>query len=179
MLPAIRCAQLLASTLLQLGARAHTHTPTMHMHLQEHIDYDLVESTNPDWGRAVVRINVYRAHRQVGGWGRDIHLSALAPTQRASVLCCRLIQKISQLQTHSNAPHTLPTHSLPHNAQTVQYVQPQHAPRITSACELLVIDEAAAIPLPLVRAMLGPYLVSVLSMCYWSVIRVIVSICVP
>lgn len=38
----------------------------MHMHLQEHIDYDLVESTNPDWGRAVVRINVYRAHRQVG-----------------------------------------------------------------------------------------------------------------
>lgn len=33
---------------------------------QEHIDYDLVESTNPEWGRAVVRINVFRAHRQVG-----------------------------------------------------------------------------------------------------------------
>jgi hypothetical protein len=32
---------------------------------QEHIDYDLVESTNPDWGRAVVRVNVFRAHRQV------------------------------------------------------------------------------------------------------------------
>jgi len=32
---------------------------------QEHIDYDLVESTNPEWGRAVVRVNVFRQHRQV------------------------------------------------------------------------------------------------------------------
>jgi N-acetyltransferase 10 len=43
-------------------------------------------------------------------------------------------------------------------AQTVQYIQPQHHARL-SAAELLVIDEAAAIPLPLVKAMLGPYLV--------------------
>ena len=42
--------------------------------------------------------------------------------------------------------------------QTVQYIQPQHHARLAQA-ELLVIDEAAAIPLPLVRAMLGPYLV--------------------
>jgi tRNA(Met) C34 N-acetyltransferase TmcA len=34
--------------------------------------------------------------------------------------------------------------------QTVQYIQPQHANRLTQA-ELLVIDEAAAIPLPLVK----------------------------
>ena len=42
--------------------------------------------------------------------------------------------------------------------QTVQYVQPQHVPGLANA-ELLVIDEAAAIPLPMVKAMLGPYLV--------------------
>ncbi len=42
--------------------------------------------------------------------------------------------------------------------QTVQYIQPQHHERLGQA-ELLVIDEAAAIPLPLVKAMLGPYLV--------------------
>jgi len=42
--------------------------------------------------------------------------------------------------------------------QTVQYIQPQHHAKL-SAAELLVIDEAAAIPLPLVKAMLGPYLV--------------------
>ena len=42
--------------------------------------------------------------------------------------------------------------------QTVQYIQPQHHAKLGTA-ELLVIDEAAAIPLPLVRAMLGPYLV--------------------
>lgn len=75
------------------------------MEYKEHIDYDLVESTNPEFNRAVVRINVYRQHRQ-----------------------------------------------------TIQYVQPHHADRVSQA-ELLVIDEAAAIPLPIVKALLGPYLV--------------------
>ena len=42
--------------------------------------------------------------------------------------------------------------------QTVQYIQPQQHAALAQA-ELLVIDEAAAIPLPVVRAMLGPYLV--------------------
>ncbi len=31
---------------------------------KEHIDYDLVESTNPSFGKAVVRVNIYRNHRQ-------------------------------------------------------------------------------------------------------------------
>ncbi len=42
--------------------------------------------------------------------------------------------------------------------QTVQYIQPQHAAQLSQA-ELLVIDEAAAIPLPVVKTLLGPYLV--------------------
>ncbi|PNW85567.1 hypothetical protein CHLRE_03g192850v5 [Chlamydomonas reinhardtii] len=72
---------------------------------KEHIDYDLVESTNPSFGKAVVRVNVFRNHRQ-----------------------------------------------------TVQYIQPQHHAKLAQA-ELLVIDEAAAIPLPVVKQLLGPYLV--------------------
>ena len=32
---------------------------------KEHIDYDLKESTNPAFGKAVVRVNIYRQHRQV------------------------------------------------------------------------------------------------------------------
>lgn len=36
---------------------------------KEHIDYDLVESTNPSFGKAVVRVNVFRNHRQVRGSG--------------------------------------------------------------------------------------------------------------
>ena len=32
----------------------------------EHIDYDLVESTNPAFQKAIVRVNVFRDHRQVG-----------------------------------------------------------------------------------------------------------------
>ncbi|GAB4815551.1 hypothetical protein N2152v2_002597 [Parachlorella kessleri] len=75
------------------------------MEYKEHIDYDLVESTNPAFARAIIRVNVFRGHRQ-----------------------------------------------------TVQYIQPQHHASLAQA-ELLVIDEAAAIPLPLVKAMLGPYLV--------------------
>ena len=71
----------------------------------EHMDYEAVASTNPDFNKAVVRVNVFRAHRQ-----------------------------------------------------TIQYVQPADAHALGQA-ELVVIDEAAAIPLPLVKAMLGNYLV--------------------
>lgn len=42
--------------------------------------------------------------------------------------------------------------------QTVQYIQPGDHAKLAQA-ELLVIDEAAAIPLPTVKALLGPYLV--------------------
>ena len=39
-----------------------------------------------------------------------------------------------------------------------QYIHPGDAAKLGQA-ELLVIDEAAAIPLPLVKQLLGPYLV--------------------
>ena len=42
--------------------------------------------------------------------------------------------------------------------QTVQYIKPSDSQFLGQA-ELLVIDEAAAIPLPWVKALLGPYLV--------------------
>ncbi|KDR80752.1 hypothetical protein GALMADRAFT_222352 [Galerina marginata CBS 339.88] len=42
--------------------------------------------------------------------------------------------------------------------QTVQYIQPQDA-HVLGQAELVIIDEAAAIPLPLVRNLIGPYLV--------------------
>ena len=72
---------------------------------KEHLDYEIVQSTNPEFNRAVVRVNVFRDHRQ-----------------------------------------------------TIQYIHPSDHERLSQA-ELLVIDEAAAIPLPLVRNLLGNYLV--------------------
>ncbi|OXA52954.1 RNA cytidine acetyltransferase [Folsomia candida] len=72
---------------------------------QEHIDFDLVQSTSPEFNKAVVRVNFFRDHRQ-----------------------------------------------------TIQYIQPNEAMKLGQA-ELLVIDEAAAIPLPLVKSLFGPYLV--------------------
>ena len=71
----------------------------------DHVDYTIIQSTNPDFNKAIVRVNVHRQHRQ-----------------------------------------------------TIQYIQPQDAYTLGQA-ELLIIDEAAAIPLPLVRQLMGPYLV--------------------
>lgn len=72
---------------------------------EEHLDYDIAQSTNPDFNKAIVRVNVFRDHRQ-----------------------------------------------------TIQYIQPEDA-HVLGQAELVVIDEAAAIPLPLVRKLIGPYLV--------------------
>lgn len=71
----------------------------------DHVDYTIIQSTNPDFNKAIVRVNIHRQHRQ-----------------------------------------------------TIQYILPQDANTLGQA-ELLVIDEAAAIPLPLVRKLMGPYLV--------------------
>ncbi|XP_059624435.1 RNA cytidine acetyltransferase 1-like [Cornus florida] len=72
---------------------------------KEHLDYDVVKSTNPEFKKATVRINIYKQHRQ-----------------------------------------------------TIQYIQPHEHEKL-SQVELLVVDEAAAIPLPVVKSLLGPYLV--------------------
>ncbi|KAF7978671.1 hypothetical protein HWV62_45204 [Athelia sp. TMB] len=72
---------------------------------EEHLDYDIAQSTNPDFNKAIVRVNIFRDHRQ-----------------------------------------------------TIQYIQPEDA-HVLGQAELVIIDEAAAIPLPLVRALMGPYLV--------------------
>ena len=72
---------------------------------EEHSDYDIVQSSNPEFRNAIVRVNIFKGHRQ-----------------------------------------------------TVQYISPDDV-QVLGQAELLVIDEAAAIPLPLVRKLLGPYLV--------------------
>ncbi|RHY02998.1 hypothetical protein DYB36_007080 [Aphanomyces astaci] len=72
---------------------------------KEHLDYEIIQSTNPEFNHAVVRVNIFREHRQ-----------------------------------------------------TIQYIQPTDHSKLAQA-ELLAIDEAAAIPLPVVKQLLGPYLV--------------------
>ncbi|KAF8509990.1 GNAT acetyltransferase 2-domain-containing protein [Hysterangium stoloniferum] len=72
---------------------------------EEHLEYDIAQSTNPDFNKAIVRVNVFRQHRQ-----------------------------------------------------TIQYIQPEDA-HVLGQAELVIIDEAAAIPLPLVKSLIGPYLV--------------------
>jgi N-acetyltransferase 10 len=72
---------------------------------EEHLDYDLVQSTDPALNKAIVRVNVFRSHRQ-----------------------------------------------------TIQYIHPEDA-QVLGQAELLIIDEAAAIPLPIVQKLMGPYLI--------------------
>ncbi|KAH3686339.1 hypothetical protein WICPIJ_002701 [Wickerhamomyces pijperi] len=72
---------------------------------QEHLDYDIIQSTNPAFNKAIVRVDIKREHRQ-----------------------------------------------------TIQYISPNDS-HVLGQAELLIIDEAAAIPLPVVKKLLGPYLV--------------------
>jgi N-acetyltransferase 10 len=76
---------------------------------EEHQDYDIIKSTNPDFRNAIVRVNVHVGEAR----------------QR----------------------------------QTIQYIRPQDYKVLQHHAELLIIDEAAAIPLPIVKNLLGPYLV--------------------
>lgn len=71
----------------------------------EHMDYDIIQSTNPAFNKAIVRVDVKRNHRQ-----------------------------------------------------TIQYISPNDN-HVLGQAELLVIDEAAAIPLPIVKKLMGPYLI--------------------
>ena len=72
---------------------------------QEHMDYDIIQSTNPNFNKAIVRVDIKKSHRQ-----------------------------------------------------TIQYIVPNDS-HVLGQAELVVIDEAAAIPLPVVKNLLGPYLV--------------------
>ncbi|KAH9599326.1 Helicase domain [Trypanosoma melophagium] len=72
---------------------------------KERTDFEAMQSTNLEFSKCIVRINLFCEHRQ-----------------------------------------------------TVQYISPHDADKFAHA-ELAIIDEAAALPLPLVKQMLGPYLV--------------------
>lgn len=32
--------------------------------LQEHLDYEIIQSLNPEFNKAVVRVNIFKEHRQ-------------------------------------------------------------------------------------------------------------------
>uniref|UniRef100_A0AAY5KMN5 RNA cytidine acetyltransferase n=1 Tax=Esox lucius TaxID=8010 RepID=A0AAY5KMN5_ESOLU len=88
---------------------------------QEHLDYEIIQSLNPEFNKAVVRVNIFKEHRQ-----------------------------------------------------TIQYIHPADSVKLGQA-ELLVIDEAAAIPLPLVKKLLGPYLVFMASTINGSAVTQLLS----
>lgn len=71
----------------------------------KHMDYDIVQSTNPAFNKAIVRVDIKRGHRQ-----------------------------------------------------TIQYISPNDN-HVLGQAELVIIDEAAAIPLPVVKKLMGPYLI--------------------
>ncbi|MGH0156896.1 UNVERIFIED_CONTAM: hypothetical protein FKN15_032558 [Acipenser sinensis] len=100
---------------------------------QEHLDYEIIQSLNPEFNKAVVRVNIFKEHRQTIQY---IHPGDAVKLGQAELL---VIDEAAAIP--------LPL-----------YIHPGDAVKLGQA-ELLVIDEAAAIPLPLVRKLLGPYLV--------------------
>ena len=129
----------------------------------EHEDYELVQSTNPEFNKAVVRVNIFREHRQtiqvcVDELWRQASLLVLPPLP--SSLWPSLLLPL--LPPSFFLPHPLifspPSLFLPHPLLLSQYIHPGDSHKLEQA-ELVCIDEAAAIPLPLVKNLLGPYLV--------------------
>ena len=99
----------------------------------EHEDYQMVQSTNPEFNKVVIRINVYHEHRQT------------VQVRSGMVVCCH--GGVLSRQPNMFFPAVLP-----------QYIHPGDSHKLEQA-ELVCVDEAAAIPLPLVKKLLGPYLV--------------------
>ena len=100
------------------------------------------QSTNPEFNRAVIRVNVHKGFSPAAGSG-GTSLSAVSGSEElfvASALARR---------------------------QTVQYVDPadvaRNGPALLQLAELVCIDEAAAIPLPVVKLFLGPFLLFISS----------------
>lgn len=87
---------ILLKGLISLGFKEYTH-------------YIAIHSMNPNFNKAMIRINIFREHKQ-----------------------------------------------------TVQYIRPQDNQYLAQA-EILVIDEAAAIPLPIVKKLFGPYVIFISS----------------
>ena len=83
-----------------------------------------MQSTNPEFNKAIVRVNIFHEHRQ-------------------TVQVCLLWAEGEGVLSLLPPP---------------QYIHPSDCHKLEQA-ELLCIDEAAAIPLPLVRNLIGPYLV--------------------
>lgn len=55
----------LTHSLTHIKHTAHVKTAGFDaLEFKEHIDYEIVQSTNPEFNKAVVRVNVFRAHRQ-------------------------------------------------------------------------------------------------------------------
>ena len=79
------------------------------IHLQEHLDFEIIRSSDSDHNKSIVKIKIFKDHRQ-----------------------------------------------------SIQYIHPDDVRKnklTTAGAELVVIDEAAAIPLPIVKSLMGPYLV--------------------
>lgn len=72
---------------------------------EEHTDYEIIQSVQPEFNKAITKVSFFRDHRQ-----------------------------------------------------NIQYVSPSESSKLGHA-ELVVIDEAAAIPLPLVKSFFGPSLI--------------------
>ena len=76
----------------------------------EHIDYDLVESTNPAFQKAIVRVNIFRDHRQVSCWPASVQREATVhPAGRTmqSLYSCSIRLVLNQIALFS---HTLCKH---------------------------------------------------------------------
>ncbi|GER47563.1 tRNA(Met) cytidine acetyltransferase TmcA [Striga asiatica] len=146
---------------------------------QEHLDYDVVKGITPENKKATVRINIYKQHRQtIQPSGAELEPSgAVELTNHESSMLDEFEHEHIFQQNLAAVPAVVTAKQRQHLDHWLRwrrinstssaddnglmddgYIEPCEHKKL-SQVELLVVDEAAAIPLPLVKAMLGPYLV--------------------
>lgn len=67
----------------------------MNILLQEHIDYEIIQSTNPEFNKAVVRVNIFRDHRQTIQVLQYLHYGGSNRIPSASNLSYRVLDEIN------------------------------------------------------------------------------------
>lgn len=75
------------------------------LEFKEHLDYELVRSTNPAFGKAIIRINVFKTHRQVGLFVLPFLATSLSPRCfMHPSLSCRAVKVLKNAYSLTRAP---------------------------------------------------------------------------
>ncbi|KAJ8440987.1 hypothetical protein Cgig2_020016 [Carnegiea gigantea] len=129
---------------------------------KEYVDYDVVKSSDSEFKKATVRINIYK--KSTGKQSRtrlaSVDQGAAIERRAGIILDSSGMSLLEYCGFHNQIALCIKQNCLltylGYPCSSSQYIQ-LHEHQKLSQVELLVVDEAATIPLPIVKSLLGPY----------------------